>query len=226
MSSSADRVKTPRVSAGMLWLVLEALRTQDTPPDIHPDENPHPHMPQRLGMSDVILDQIRHYRRLGLRGRVPPADAVDLFRLVARRPDAGDVFDAAGRTLAERLFARRSRSFRLMLRILPRRARRRLALRHARAYVEPLLGAVRFHLADPPGSLHAEGTLGGRVGSTAACRLYTAFLEETLRRFTGARWGARHEACQAMSDGRCVWTALEPGAPAPERAPSRSERNG
>lgn len=215
MSPDAARGTAPRVSAGMLWLLLEALRNQDTPPDIHPDENPHPHMPQRLGMSDVILDQIRRYRRLGFRGRVPPSDAVDLFRLVARRPDAGDVFDAAGRTLADRLFARRSRSFRVLLRILPRRARRRLALRHARAYAEPLLGAVRYHLADPPGALHAEETLGARVGSTAACRLYTAFLEESLRRFTGARWSARHETCAAMSDGRCVWAALEPDTPHP-----------
>ena len=213
MSPGAGRGTTPRLSAGLLWVLLEALRNQDTPPDIHPDENPHPHMPQRLGMSDVILDQIHRYRRLGFRGRVSPADAVDLFRLVARRPDATDVFDAAGRTLADRLFARRSRSFRVMLRILPKRARRRLALRHARANAEPLLGAARFHLADPPGALHAEGTLGARVGSTAACRLYTAFLEETLRRFTGAPWRARHETCEAMSGGRCVWTALEPEPP-------------
>lgn len=202
-----------RVSAAMLWVLLEALRNQDTPPDIQPDENPHPDMPQRLGMSDVILDQIRRYRRLGFRGRVPPDDAVDLFRLVARRPDAGDVFDAAGRTLAARTFARRSGSFRLMLRILPKRARRRLALRHARAYAEALLGCARFHLTDPPGALHAEGTLSARVGSTAACRLYTAFLEETLRGFTGAPWQVRHETCEAMSDGRCVWGTLAPKTP-------------
>lgn len=212
--STSTRSGSTRVSAALLWVLLEALRAQDTPPDILPEENPHPRMPQRLGMSDVIFGQIRRYREMGYRGRVSLDDAADLFRLVARRADAAEVFDAAGRTLAARTFARRSASFRLMLKILPRRSRRRLALRHARRHVGGMIGTTRYRLADPPGAFHAEGALSTRVGSTAACRLYGAFFEESLRKFTGAAWRVEHETCEVMSNGRCVWTVVRPETPA------------
>lgn len=203
-----------RVSTALILAVLEALRAQDTPTDIHPDENPHPHMPHRLGMSDVILDQIRRYRRLGFRGRVAPGEAEDLIRLISRRPDAAAVFETAGQALAERAFARRSSTLRLVLRVLPRDLRLRAALRHLRTHSESLLATTRTHLTKRPTALHAQGVLSARAGSGAACYFYAAFLEETLRAFTGRPWLSRHEVCEAAGHARCVWAAEEtPASP-------------
>lgn len=213
MKTRADaRGPAPAVSAGLLLALLEALRDQDTPPDIYPDENPHPDLPQRLGMSDVILDQIRRYRRLGPRGRVPASEALDLVRLVARRTDAADVFDSAGRTVAARAFERRSLTLRLLLRLLPGRLRFRAALRHVRARAASILGTADFHVVDAPGALYAHGALGARAGAGSACRLYGAYVRETLRLFTGAPGTVRHEVCETMGDGRCVWTVEPPAA--------------
>jgi hypothetical protein len=199
----------PRVRAEVLLVLLEALRVRDTPTDITPEENPHPDLPQRLGMSDVILDQIRRYRRLAPRGRVDAAEALDLVRLVVRRSDATATFDLAGRSLAARAYGRRSALFRLALRALPGRVRLRAAFRHVRSRAGALFGAADFHVVHAPtAGLYAQGWLGARAGSGEACRFVSAFLEETILRFTGEIRPIRHELCETMGDGRCVWSAI------------------
>lgn len=205
----------PRVSAEILLVLLEALRVRDTPTDITPEENPHPDLPQRLGMSDVILDQIRRYRRLAPRGRVDAAEALDLVRLVARRSDAAAIFDLAGRSLAVRAFGRRSTSFRLALRALPGRVCLRAALRHVRSRAGALLGTLDFHVVHAPtAGLYAQSWLGARAGTGEPCRFVSAFVEETVRRFTGEVRPVRHELCETMGDGRCVWSVQPSAAPA------------
>ncbi len=85
------------VDARLPLALLQAVQLQDTPPELLPEEHPRSFYPNRLGLSDVIEDQIRQMRRLARRRRrVGEAHVEALLELVARRSDAGAVFDAAG----------------------------------------------------------------------------------------------------------------------------------
>ena len=137
---------------------------------------------------------------------VPTADAQDLLRLVARRPDATEIFEAAGRRLARLSFEDRNALYRWGLRLRSRAGRVRAALRHVRARGPALWGTPRVRVAAEPPGLEAYGALGAAVPDGRACAVYDAFLEETFRRFTGTEWRARHDACEARRDARCAWT--------------------
>ncbi|MEE8517979.1 MAG: hypothetical protein V3S98_02505, partial [Dehalococcoidia bacterium] len=87
-----------RVDPRLPLALLEAVQEQDTPPELLPDEQPELSFPQRLGLSGVVLDQVREFRRLVKKRRKVEIDQVEaLLELVARRSDAHEIFDATGR---------------------------------------------------------------------------------------------------------------------------------
>jgi hypothetical protein len=88
---------------------------------------------KRLGTTDTVYAQIRRYTEAGRRGHpIPHDEVVALARLIARRPDAVDVFRSAGRTTALTAYNRLSSLKRGSVRHLPRIVARPIARRQAR----------------------------------------------------------------------------------------------
>jgi len=97
-----SRQKNRRVAPELALAILEGLRAADRPEEYLQDENPSITLPRRLGLSDVIGNEIRRYQEDVRKGRrVPEAQVEGLIGLVTRRDDAGLVFRRVGRALAQ-----------------------------------------------------------------------------------------------------------------------------
>ena len=87
---------------------------------------------KRLGMTDTVLAQIRRYAAAVQRGDpVSQDEVIALARLIARRPDAEDVFRAAGETIANAAYRRLSGFRRGVIHYSPRFLARSIARRQA-----------------------------------------------------------------------------------------------
>jgi hypothetical protein len=199
-----------RVHALVALRLLQIVKSQDIPLEVLEDEDPTITMPRRLGLSEVVDRQIRSYRQdVRKRVRLPDQEIHDLFRLVLRRPDAGEIFLRLGRLLAG------DEESTWWTKRLPRRvamavARRRVA-RRLRALFGRRMGgfgrggftvegrSLLFFEADPGGD---------------ACALVTGLCSSVLERTTGAQVEVDHIMCQSRDDALCRWegTLIEGGA--------------
>ena len=177
--------------------LLESVRDRDYPSELLEDENLSVTLPRRLGLSGVIDEQIRRYRQRHRR-RVPAGEFAGFVKLIARRPDAGEVFFEVGRGLSPagvtlltgRWLAARG------VTVVRARVRRRLRacfgkrfLAHGRG-ARPLEASSRLLVdADPRGR---------------ACSLVTGLMQETIERL-GLEASARHLTCMAVGEGVCSW---------------------
>jgi hypothetical protein len=196
------------VQAVVALRLLEVMRGLDLPTEVLQDEDPTRTMPRRLGLSDVVDRQIRTLREDVRRGaRVSDAEVQGLIRLVVRRPDAADVFQKAGRLLAE---GSRSPGWR---RVFPRRMRYSLARARARRGLRRLFGR-------PMGGFgRGAFTIEGRAlfliacdPGGAACHLLSGFCEESIEQVMGGAARVTHTSCEARRDPLCRWEAeiIEP----------------
>jgi len=192
-----------RVQAVVALRLLEVMRGLDLPTEVLEDEDPTRTMPRRLGLSDVVDRQIRTLREDVRKGaRVSDEEVQGLIRLVVRRPDAEDVFQQAGRLLAE---GSRSPGWR---RMLPRRTRFSLARARARRGLQRLFGR-------PMGGFgRGAFTIEGRAlfliacdPGGAACQLLSGFCEETIEQIMGGAARVTHTSCEARRDPLCRWEA-------------------
>lgn len=207
----ADERTTPRVALAL----LESLRSTDTPAEVLEDEDLQQSLPRRLGLSSAVESQIRRYRQLASsKAELRAAELADLLTLVARRPDAADVFAEAGRRLArQRLDGRRVRR-RLAGIPLPEAIRRRLAFRVARAVADDANPGAGLRTERSPLALVVERSLPAAAGTPDACHLVRAALAESLAahgigREEGEdeRAGAAHPLCETRGDECCLWRA-------------------
>lgn len=177
--------------------LLESVRDRDYPSELLEDEILSVTLPRRLGLSGVIDEQIRQYRRQDRR-RVPAREFAGFVKLIARRPDAGEVFFEVGRGLSAargtlltgRWLAARG------VKVVRARVRRRLRacfgkrfLSHGRG-ARPVEASSRLLVdADPRGR---------------ACSLVTGLMQETIERL-GLEASARHVTCMALGQEVCSW---------------------
>lgn len=214
MRSSARNVD-PRLPLAL----LRAVRQQDTPAEWLPDEKPTSSFPHRLGLSDVVQDQIREFRRLAQRRwRVEQSRVEALLELIARRPDATEIFAAAGRTLASLHFSGPSAVLRRSARRFPKPIRRRAALRALRAAAAAFLVAEETEVMASPLAIRATDALTARVGDAGiACSLYSSLAAGLLEMSGVEPAEVVHAECQARGADRCLWKH-EPGEPGAARA--------
>jgi hypothetical protein len=181
--------------------LLEILRSQDVPPEVLEDENPAVTMPRRLGLSDVVERQIRTYRRDIRKGvRLRDREIHDLFRLVARRPDAEEIFLQLGRTLAgdeESSWWRKRMPVRVRLALARRRVTRRLKTLFGRRIGG--FGRGSF-MVEGRSLLFVEVDSGGE-----ACALVTGLCSSVLEQATGQGATVTHTLCQSRQDALCRW---------------------
>ena len=177
--------------------LLESVRDRDYPPELLEDENLRVTLPRRLGLSGVIDEQIRRYRQLDQR-RVPAGEFAGFVKLIARRPDAGEVFFEVGRGLSPARGPRLSGRW-LAARgvtVVRARVRRRLRACFGKRFLSHGRGASPL---DAWSRLLVDADPGGR-----ACALVTGLMQETIERL-GLEASARHLTCMARGEGVCSW---------------------
>ena len=209
-----------RVQAVVALRLLEVMRDVDLPLEILEDEDPTRTMPRRLGLSDVVERQIRTYKDDARRRvRLTDDEIRGLFRLVLRRPDGEEVFQKAGRLLA-------NGGRGAWRRLLPRRARFALARMRTSRRLRKLFGraiggfgrgafviegrALFFIECDPGGD---------------ACHLLSGFCQQTLEQTLGGAATVTHTLCQSRGDSLCRWEAevAEPYTRVPTPKTSEAE---
>jgi hypothetical protein len=189
--------------------VLEAVQNIDTPPDDGLGALAEELAAKRLGLSPTVAAQVGRYREQ-VRGGLAVTDeeAVAVFRLVGRRPDAVLVYADAGRRAA-RLAARRLGMVqRALIAIAPGRLGTGLALRATSRLAERWLLAA---LVPSEGQLRCamDTSLGLRARDDGAgCQFSTAAFAELLRQVGDLEWSVTHETCIGRGDRHCVWLAM------------------
>src|SRR6266542_6616058 len=101
----ASMPPTPVVNPRIPFSLLEALRRIDTPESDVETEYVHELRNKRLGLSDTVYQQIRRYSDAVKRGQgIWYGEATGLATLIGRRPDAEDLYDSAGKILANEVY--------------------------------------------------------------------------------------------------------------------------
>jgi hypothetical protein len=189
--------------------VLEAVQNIDTPPDDGLGALQDELASKRLGLSPTVAAQVARYRqRAADADDVPGEEALAVFRLVGRRPDAALVFADAGRRAARMAAKALGTGAKGIAAIAPgKRAKRALGLRAASRLagrwllieLKPAEGLARAEALD---SLPIQAREDG-----AACVFYTAALAELLRLVAGIEGAMVHHSCRGRGDRSCVWLA-------------------
>lgn len=163
---------------------------------------------KRLGLSATVYAQIRRYTDAVKRHqRTDREEAVALARLIGRRPDAEEVFRAAGRYLARETHKTIPNLTRKMVRTLPSFIARPIALsrirRIARHYLDgnvSRVGAfVTLRVLSP---ITLESTPG-----SVGCTYYEAALRELLSLLAVSGGAVEHVQCAARGGSSCEWRA-------------------
>lgn len=189
--------------------LLEAVQNIDTPPDDGLGALEHELAAKRLGLSPTVAAQVARYRERATQGDdVGAEEALAVFRLVGRRPDAALVYADAGRRAARYAARQLGSGSRALSAATPGRIGAaltlRLACRLARRWLLADLrpaegGLARCELDD---SLAMQARDDG-----AACVFYTAALAEILRQVAGLEGAVLHPSCKGRRDRSCVWRA-------------------
>jgi hypothetical protein len=185
---------------------LEAVRSVDSPDGNLEAEFVAELRTKRLGLSDTVYAQIRRYTE-AVKKNVRPAqeEAVGLATLIGRRPDAEEVFRAAGRYVARETYARIPVATRQAIALFPALMARPMALRQARRVAARYWnGEMRrtggYLLLEVPESVTVES-----APQSLGCTYYEESLHELLRLLGAASGRVDHVRCAARREGNCEW---------------------
>jgi hypothetical protein len=195
------------VGASFPLALLQALRAHDRPGEILEDEDLSVSMPRRLGLTGVVETQIQRYESAQRGGRpVPLSEALGLFRLVMRRPDAEPILRETGQRVARWHFRRTPQ----LLRVILHRGPARLAMRSARRATLRVLRALNAgaHISvAKPFMVTVDDCVMARLeDSRPACSLFTGLIEEQILLYTGKAGRVTHTRCMALTGDVCEWT--------------------
>lgn len=216
-SESTLRETTPTPGAGrsrrgsitplLPLLLLETLRDRDRPEEVLEDEDVSVSLPRRLGLSDVVMVQIRRFQEEVRAKRPQTTDQViDLVRLVVRRPDAAEIFTEAGRRLANHAWAQRTSATRGFLRVMPNPVPRIAARRAARRMFKQIVGNAQLNVGRWPVEVRIRDALTARADPAgAACSLYSGAFVQIMELHTGKRYRVLHAECAARGEEACLW---------------------
>lgn len=198
----------PTVNARIPLSLLEAVRRIDTPESDAETEYVQELRNKRLGLSDTVYQQIRRYSDAAKRGQtIPCAQASALGTLIGRRPDSVQLFESAGRILANDVYAAISGALRKTIRVLPAVVARPLALNQIRQFTERFFGGT---LTRTGSSLALSITDSVTVNSgphSVGCTYYAAALRELLRLLMSGGGSVEHVCCLQRGDKSCEWRA-------------------
>jgi hypothetical protein len=191
--------------------LLEALRNLDTPVEDGLDELAGEIVAKRLGLSATVAAQIQRYQGQVRRGApVSMDEAVSVFRLAGRRPDAQLVFADAGRRAA-RYAARSGPVLARAGARLPGGLGRSIGAGAATRAARRTLG-LQLAVDDQGAVAEVVKPLSiVALADGSGCAFYGAALGELLRLLTGFEGAMVHERCRARGDAVCCWRATSVG---------------
>jgi hypothetical protein len=192
--------------------LLEALRNLDTPVEDGLEELAGEIVSKRLGLSATVAAQINRYQDAAKRdGRVATDEAIAVFRLASRRPDAQLVFADAGRRAAR--YAARSSALpaRALAQVTPSGMGKAIGARVATNAARRVLNAslrvgADGAVAQVPSPLSIQAVPDG-----GACSFYGAAFGELLRMMTGFEGLMVHDRCRGRGEDACHWRAMPVG---------------
>lgn len=186
--------------------LLEAMRNLDTPIDDGLSELAAEMVSKRLGLSSTVASQIERYRQAAEAGdSIGLDEAVSVFRLVSRRPDAQLVYADAGRRAAR--YAARTVGGRGLLTVAPRFLRRRMGIRLAARVARRLFWA-EVRAVGSLAEVRLEESIAIRAGAAGeGCYFYGAVFAELLRVLAGFEGAMLHDRCRSRGDAMCYWRA-------------------
>jgi hypothetical protein len=165
--------------------LLEALREADRLDGAGEAEYAPEFINKRLGTADTVYAQIRRYSEAVRRGHpVQEQEVIALARLIARRPDAFELFRNAGVATARTAYGRLSTIKRGSVNFLPRVVARPIARRQARKLLARYFGAV-LNRTGPVLEMDVPARAPVSAGATEPGReYYDAALRELLTLLT------------------------------------------
>jgi predicted hydrocarbon binding protein len=192
--------------------LLEALRNLDTPLDDGLNDLAEETVSKRLGLSTTVAQQIERYRESAEDdGEVPAEEAISVFRLVGRRPDATLVYSDAGRRAARYAARAAGVGTKVLLGVSPGALKRHFGIRSAARVASKLLG-LEINLRSGNPQVRLKESLATRAGFPGpGCYFYSAVIAELLRVASGFEGAMIHERCRALGDDHCFWRATEAG---------------
>lgn len=191
--------------------LLEAIRNLDTPVEDGLEELAGEMVAKRLGLSPTVSAQIARYEEMARKdGRVGDDEALSVFRLVDRRPDAALVFADAGRRAARH--ALKAGSFRV--RSLPAGSGfvgRVVGMRRAAKVARRVFGG-ELKMKGPLAEASIGSSLSAQVAALGkGCAFYGAVFGELLRHQIGFEGAMLHERCRAKGEAVCQWRGTHTG---------------
>jgi hypothetical protein len=195
------------VVAALPLALLAATRSHDRPSEVLEDEDLAISLPRRLGLSSVIVTQIRRYETAARSGKkVSHDEFVNLLKLVLRRPDAEPILRETGALVAQRQFEKVSPSWLKLVRILPRSARYAVIRRATRRLLRNISGSdqvtmhgnpVRAQIKKPAAALIEPPGVG--------CALYGAAFEELASLYLNKKANVKATRCASKDGELCEW---------------------
>lgn len=217
-----------RIPVSVALALLESLRDVDMPAD--PEELAESDLPlnlqRRLGLSSVVVDQIRRYERR--RSDVPAAEVASLFQLIGRRADASRIFVEAGQRIARTELEGRRLGARLGTRLLPQPLRERAALRRARRIARQLSPRADVRVRHKPHGLVIRHALSAHAAAEGVgCAVLAGAIQYVFSEYRADRFRVVHDLCEGRAADHCEWLLQADGsngtdggvdaAPAPDR---------
>jgi hypothetical protein len=196
-----------RVSSIVGLSLLEVIRSLDLPSEVLASEDPAQTMPRRLGLSEVVEQQIRLFKeQVRRKEKITDQQAQDLVHLVLRRPDSEEAFFQAGDLLADGV-----KSLGGLKKLYSEKARYSLARRESRKLIKSLFGRPIGSFAHGPFTLEARGhfLLDLDPGGDA-CALLTGLSQAVLRACLPQKVRVLHTSCEARKDDQCRWVVSDP----------------
>ncbi len=202
----------PSVHAFIPLSLLEAIRNLDTPVEDGLEELAGEMVSKRLGLSPTVAAQIARYQEMARRdGHVTVEEALSVFRLVDRRPDATLVFADGGRRAARHALRAGRFAAKSPAPGRPGTVARALGLRRAVGVAKKIFGAD-LRVKGPVAAAEVASPVSAVIArESKGCAFYGALLGEMLRFQVGFEGVMIHERCRARGDTVCQWRGTHTG---------------
>ena len=195
-----------RVSAVVGLSLMEVIRALDLPAEVLAAEDPTQTMPRRLGLSEVVDQQIRFFRdQVRKKARITDQETQALFHLVLRRPDSEEAFLHSGELLVGNTKAPRG-----LGRLSSEKGLFSSSRRQIRRRLRTLFGRHIGGFAHGSFNLEATGhfLLDLDPGGDA-CALVTGLSQAILSRNLRRQVQVTHTSCEGRKHELCRWVVSD-----------------
>ena len=195
------------VPVGVAVALLASLRELDTPAD--PEALAESDLPlnlrRRLGLSTVVIDQIRRYEQR--KSNVSATEVASLFELISRRVDANQIFEDAGQRIALEDYSGRHLLSKLIVRITPQRIRSYLAWNRVRRVTRRISPGATIRIERKVHTLIVQHSLSATAaeGGTG-CSVINGMIRQVFADYRAGDSKVKHTTCEARLGDHCEWS--------------------